>query len=255
MKKKRKQITNLADENRPNAGRLHQLWQNARTAERPAAVASELLLYDRIGPDYWSGGGLTHQFVSDWLAALPSGTNDITIRINSPGGDVFEGVGIYNALLTWQAAQTGRTITVRIDAMAASIASVIAMAGDEIVIAGNAMMMIHRASTMTWGTAGDHRATATLLEQIDGTILATYVARTEQAEADVKAWMDAETFMTAEESVARGFADRSEALKTKTQPEPSPETDGNQSEAMLSAARLRMATQRLARATAHLKAS
>lgn len=247
-------ITNIATENHLPE-RLRNLWNDASKIKKPQASIGELLLYDRIGSDYWNGGGLTHQYVTDWLKALPGDTTSITVRINSPGGDVFEGVGIYNALITWQAAQSGRKIEVRIDAIAASIASVIAMAGDDIVIAGNAMIMIHPASTMTWGTAGDHRATATLLEQIDGTILATYVARTEQAEADVKAWMDAETFMTAEESVARGFADRSESLKTKAQPDPPSEDEGKQSEAMLSAARLRMANQRIARVTAHLKAS
>lgn len=250
---KRNLITNLANASNDMPERLRTLWNEAGKLTKPQASATELLLYDRIGPDYWNGGGLTHQSVTDWLKALPSDAAKITVRINSPGGDVFEGVGIYNALVTWQAAQDGRKIEVRIDAIAASIASVIAMAGDDIVIAGNAMMMIHPASTVTWGTAENHRQSATLLEQIDGTILATYVARTSQKEADIKGWMDAETFMTAEESVARGFADRSEALKNKPAPEPDPAPD-NESEARLSAARLRTAQMRQSRVTAHLEA-
>ncbi|MES2706085.1 MAG: head maturation protease, ClpP-related [Verrucomicrobiota bacterium] len=246
-------ITNIAEMKNGMPERLRTLWNDAARLPRPKAAAGELLLYDRIGHDYWDGGGLTHQYVTDWLKALPADSASITVRINSPGGDVFEGVGIYNALITWQTAQAGRKIEVRIDAIAASIASVIAMAGDDIVIAGNAMMMIHPASTVTWGTAENHRQSATLLDQIDGTILATYAARAEQAEADIKGWMDAETFMTAEESVARGFADRAEALKSKPEPAPAPEPD-NQSGARLAAARLRSAQMRLSGVAAHLRA-
>lgn len=243
MKRKRKNITNLA-ETIPGGlpQKLRSLWENAAKMDRPAAAANELLLYDRIGPDYWSGGGLTHQSVTDWLGALDAPTSDITVRINSPGGDVFEGVGIYNALVTWSNAQEGRKITVKIDSLAASIASVIAMAGDEIEIAGNAMMMIHRASTMTWGNAADHKASATTLEQIDQIIVDTYEARTAQKPEDLKAWLDGETYMTAAEAVERGFADKKTDLKgkpeTKKEPEKAPE---DQSVARLAAARLLVA--------------
>lgn len=237
--KRRPLITNLA-----SAGgmpeRLRVAWNEARVIARPQAAASDLLLYDRIGPDYWDGGGLTHQFVADWLAALPADTKEITVRINSPGGDVFEGIGIYNALVTWSSAQDDRRITVRIDAVAASIASVIACCGDEIRIAGNGMVMIHPASTMTWGTAADHRSTAGVLDTIDATILQTYVARTDGKEAEIKAWMDAETYMTAAEAVARGFADKADDLKGKPAPAPEPDTapDNRASAANLAAARL-----------------
>lgn len=214
MKKKRK-ITNLADLPPPTgAEKLKQLWENAAKRTKPMdAAATDLLLYDQIGPDFWSGGGLTHQFVSDWLAKLDAKTEAITVRINSPGGDVFEGVGIYNALFNWQLAGEGRTINVKIDALAASIASVIAMVGDHIEIGGNAMMMIHRASTVTWGNAGDHMASATVLDQIDQIIVDTYESRTGQATEDIKGWLAAETYMTADEAIDRGFADKKAPLK------------------------------------------
>jgi ATP-dependent protease ClpP protease subunit len=256
MKKKRKKITNLAES---NAGsypqRLKTLWENAVKMDRPKAAANELLLYDRIGVD-WYEGGLTHQFVTDWLAALPAGTSELCIRINSPGGDVFEGIGIYNALVTWQAAVDGRYICVKIDALAASIASVIAMAGDEICIAGNAMLMIHRASTITWGNAADHRSSATVLEQIDQTIVDTYEARTNQKPEDLKAWLDAETYMTATEAVARGFADKKEDLKSKPapipDPAPAPDAPDNQSVSRLAAAQLLMVQSRQKSISAHI---
>jgi len=248
---KKSVITNLAESKSAAFPRLKSLWENAAKMDRPKAASHELLLYDQIGPDFWSGGGLTHQSVSDWLAKLDAGTEAITVRINSPGGDVFEGVGIYNALITWQSAAEGRAITVRIDSLAASIASVIAMAGDEIIIAGNAMMMVHRASTITWGNAGDHIASATVLDQIDQIIVDTYEARTGQATEDIKGWLAGETYMTADEAVERGFADRKEDLKGKPEPKKEPEkSPENQSGARLAAARLHLAQMRQAAVSA-----
>ena len=251
MKVKQKEITNLADSNRSgDPAKLKTVWENAAKIQKPQAMSHELLIYDRIGSDYFTGGGITHQSVTDWLAGLEPSNSSITVRINSPGGDVFEGVGIYNALVAWQAGQDDRKITVKIDALAASIASVIAMAGDEIVIGGNAMMMIHRASTITMGNAADHLSTASTLESIDQIIVDTYEARTGQKPTDLKGWLDAETYMTAAESVERGFADRSETLKGKPEPK-DPEYLEDQSVARLAAARLLVAQMGRPTVTAH----
>jgi ATP-dependent protease ClpP protease subunit len=251
MKQKRNEITNLTDSTRTEGpARLKTVWENAAKIQKPQALSHELLIYDRIGADYFTGGGITHQSVTDWLAGLEPSNSAITVRINSPGGDVFEGVGIYNALVAWQREQDGRKITVRIDALAASIASVIAMAGDEIVIGGNAMMMIHRASTITMGNAADHLSTAATLDSIDKLIVDTYEARTRQTPEDLKGWLDAETYMTAAESVERGFADESETLKGKPEPK-DPETPDNQSVARLAAARLLVAQMGRPTVTAH----
>jgi ATP-dependent protease ClpP protease subunit len=251
MKVKQKEITNLADSTRSgDPAKLKTVWENAAKIQKPQALSHELLIYDRIGSDYWTGGGITHESVTDWLAGLEPSNSAITVRINSPGGDVFEGVGIYNSLVAWQAGQDDRKITVKIDALAASIASVIAMAGDEIVIGGNAMMMIHRASTITMGNAADHLSTASTLESIDQIIVDTYEARTGQKPADLKGWLDAETYMTAAESVERGFADRSETLKGRPEHQ-DPETPDNQSVARLAAARLLVAQMGRPTVTAH----
>ena len=251
MKRKRNRITNLADSTRSgDPAKLKTVWENAAKIQKPQALSHELLIYDRIGSDYFTGGGITHQSVTDWLAGLEPSNSAITVRINSPGGDVFEGVGIYNALVAWQAGQEDRKITVKIDALAASIASVIAMAGDEIVIGGNAMMMIHRASTITMGNAADHLSTASTLESIDQIIVDTYEARTGQKPTDLKGWLDAETYMTAAESVERGFADRSENLKGRPEHH-DPETPDNQSVARLAAARLLVAQMGRPTVTAH----
>ena len=226
---------------------LRKRWADAQHIERPTAEANTLLLYGSIGPDWWSeDGGITHDSVTSWLASAPG--PEVVVRINSPGGDVFEGVGIYNALLTWQAAAPGRKISVKVDAIAASIASVIAMAGDEITVAGNAMVMIHRASTMAWGNAAAMQSTADVLGKIDATILATYVERTGQTIEDLTAWLDAETYMTAAEAVARGFADKAEPLKGRPTADP-------ESAARLATARLLHAKAMQERIAARMTAS
>lgn len=157
-------------------------------------------LYDAIGPD-WIGmiGAETIARVLDEAGDVKT----IDLRINSPGGDVFEGVAIYNQLVAHKA-----TVNVTIDGLAASIASVIAMAGDDIAIAKAGQVMIHPPSGMAWGTSADMRQLADLLDSIQGSITGVYADRTGRDADELKAWIDAETWMTAEQAVERGFADR-----------------------------------------------
>ena len=126
---------------------------------------------------------------------------EITVRINSPGGDVFDGFAIYNLL-----AQHPAKINVKVDGWAASAASVIAMAGDTIEMAANALMMIHNPWTMAIGDSVSMRKSADLLDQIKGSILTTYQAKTSMDEADIAALMDAETWFDAKGAVEAGLA-------------------------------------------------
>jgi ATP-dependent Clp protease protease subunit len=159
-----------------------------------------LFIYDDIAP--W---GIMAKDLVPEIAALTAGT--IHVRINSQGGDVMDGVAIYNALRS-QAAK----VVAHVDALAASIASLIAMAGDEILIAENAMLMIHDPWGITIGNAADHRKTADLLDKTsEATLIRAYMAQTEQPEAEIKQWMADETWFTAEEAVEAGFADAIEA--------------------------------------------
>ena len=160
---------------------------------------AELFLYDAIGADYF-GDGITAKSVADALAEFTPKA-DLDIYINSPGGSVFDGIAIYNQLARW-----GGKKTVHIDGIAASIASVIAMVGDEVKIADNGLMMIHSAWGITVGNAAEMRKYADSLDKIDGTILSTYVAKTKGKEAEINDWMKAETWMNADEAVSRGFA-------------------------------------------------
>jgi ATP-dependent Clp endopeptidase proteolytic subunit ClpP/HK97 family phage major capsid protein len=160
----------------------------------------EIWIYEEIG-EGWYGGLSARQFAKDVEAAGDSITR-ITLHINSPGGDTFDGNAIYNILKQHKA-----KVVVFVDGIAASIASIIAMAGDEIHIAENALMMIHNPWTMSIGYAEDLRKTAELLDTIRGTLIKTYTRRTGQSEKKIGELMDAETWMNSDEAIELGFAD------------------------------------------------
>lgn len=163
------------------------------------ATDAEIYLYDEIGSGWF--GGVSANIFKDELSKLGKIKN-ITLRINSPGGDVFDGIAIYNLLKQNQA-----HITVYVDGLAASIASIIAMAGDTIKIAENAMMMIHNPWTMAVGNANDMRDIADRLEKVGGQLIATYAKRTGMDEQEIADLMEKETWMTAEEAMDWGFVD------------------------------------------------
>lgn len=168
-----------------------------------ADAAAEVFLYDSIASDdedaEWGGGVSPAAFVKA-LRGINSDT--IHLRINSPGGSVFGARAMEQALREHPA-----QIVVHIDGLAASAASVIAMAGDKIIAAKGAMFMIHKAWAIAVGNANDMLDQAALLEKADGTLAQTYVARTGQAEAQIADWMAAETWFTADEAKANGFVD------------------------------------------------
>lgn len=161
-------------------------------------MAYKIYLYDEIGPAYY--GLLDAKWMVDELAK--AGGQDVEIRINSPGGSVFEGQAMYTLLRGY-----GGKVTAQIDSLAASAASFVAMAASKIQIAENAMVMIHNAWGFAMGNAGDMRKTAELLDKIDAGLVAQYAARTKQTEEQIREWMAAETWMDAKEAVERGFAD------------------------------------------------
>jgi ATP-dependent Clp protease protease subunit len=167
---------------------------------KAAGSRGEILLYQDIGESFWSEGTTAEGFAKD-LKALGKVTT-IDCRINSPGGNVFEGMTIYNLLAAHQA-----RIVVHVDGLAASIASVIAMAGDEINIADNAMMMIHNAWGMGIGTAQEIRKTADVLDSISATIAGTYAKRSGTKLDKIAGMMDAETWFNAQEAKDCGLAD------------------------------------------------
>lgn len=162
--------------------------------------AKDILIYGLIGGD-WLGNGVTAKNVAESIDALGD-VEQITVRINSVGGSLFEGEAIYNLLRSNPA-----TINIKIDSIAASAGSLIAMAGDTIEMAENAKMMIHNASIFTLGDRHAHEQQRAVLELQDGLIAKVYAARSGKKPSEVVKLMDAETWYTAKDAVANGFAD------------------------------------------------
>jgi ATP-dependent Clp protease protease subunit len=160
----------------------------------------EIFLYGVIGSSWFEESISAAQFKDD-LKALGDVKN-IDVHINSEGGDVADGVAIYALLNNHKA-----NIVMHVDGLAASSASLIAMAGDEIRIGENAMMMIHNPWTIAMGNAADLRKAAEILDVASGAMLETYVARTGQAKDKIKKWMDEETWFSGKEALENGFAD------------------------------------------------
>ena len=156
---------------------------------------ADLFIYDTIG--VW--GVAANEFVKE-LNDLDVDT--LNLRINSPGGNVFDGVAIFNALKKHDA----KVIT-HIEALAASIASIIALAGDEILIADNAFYMIHNPYTWAAGDAESMRKTANMLDKVTDSLIKTYTDKTGKTSAEIKQLMDDETWFNAEEAKEIGFAD------------------------------------------------
>lgn len=162
-------------------------------------VDGELMLYGPVGfTDFWDESGFTSSQVIEALGAL---SGDIVVRLNSGGGIAMEGSAIHNALKR----HDGRVI-VKIDAIAASAASLIAMAGDEIEMPLGTLMMIHEPSGMTLGPADDHRRTAGVLDTMTSVFAQVYAERTGLSEKEIRQMMKDETWMAPQEALANGFA-------------------------------------------------
>jgi len=159
------------------------------------ADVSEIWLYDEIG--FWGMGA--KEFIVE-LNAIKS--PKIDMHINSPGGDVFDGAAIYNAIKRHPAA-----VVSFVDGIAASIASVIALAGEKVVMAENAIYMMHNPSGFTIGTAEDMRKTADILDKVRDTMIGAYMEKSGKDEDAIKALLDGETWLNAEETKDEGFAD------------------------------------------------
>lgn len=160
----------------------------------------EVYIYDAIGAA-WDGSGITAKSFQESLRDMGA-VNGLDIYVNSPGGSVFEGLAIYNQIQRHPAAEK----IVHIDGIAASIASIISMAGTEIRIAENAMFMIHDPWGMAVGSAGEMRKQAEALDKIRDVLLDTYVAKTGGKRETISQWMSDETWMTAQEAIDRKFA-------------------------------------------------
>ena len=178
---------------RDNAGKPKQ-FKNLVSVNGDEAT---FYLYDMVSADW----GVSALSVIEALAQAKD-AKVLTVHINSPGGDVFEGRAIMAAL----SAFNGKTVA-KIDSLCASAATSIAMACDQVVMAEGAFFMIHNASGMAWGDKQDLRDTADVLEKVEGAIVNDYVQKTGKEAAEIRAMMAAETWFTAKEAVDHGFVD------------------------------------------------
>ncbi len=188
MSRKRNRVMN-----RPKASVKNSWFRMQASADSEA----EIYIYDEIG--YW--GVTAKQFVAN-LKALGDITH-IKLHINSPGGDVFDGIAIFNALKFH-----GAAITVYIDGLAASMASVIAMVGNPVIMPENTMLMIHKPWGFAGGDADDMRDYADLLDKVESVLIPAYAAKTGKSHDEIAAMLEDETWLTGEECLAQGFADQ-----------------------------------------------
>ena len=194
-----------------------------------------LFLNGMISDETWYGDEVTPQLFKDELNA---GNGNITVWINSPGGDVFAAAQIYNMLRDYKG-----SVTVKIDGIAASAASVIAMAGDTVCVSPVAMMMIHNPATMAMGEAKDMQKAIAMLNEVKESILNAYEFKTGLTRARLSHMMDDETWFNAKKAVELGFADKilfdsdeDEKKKKPDEPEEKPEkgSDGSKHTEFLS---------------------
>lgn len=168
--------------------------------------SADILVHEQIGAD-WFGDGLTSKKFAEDLAKL-EGIRTINLRINSPGGSVTDGLGIYNTLR-----QHGARINVVVEGLAASMASVLAMVGDSIRMGEGALMMIHSPWSLAMGNAEDMRKAAAVLDKFEGSLLDIYQKRTGLDRADLKSMLAAETWFNGPEAVDSGFADSADSAE------------------------------------------
>jgi len=198
-------LSKLAQEDPEDAGSIRYVNRMAlkpghvRINAQSGESEAEVLIYGDIGGGWWDEG-ITGESISNQIAELDVDT--IHVRINSGGGLVFEGLAIYQAF-----ARHDAKIIVHIDSIAASIASVIAMAGDEIRISEGANLMIHKPWSGVWGDADAMRKEADILDQLQAGLINIYEARTDAKRADLESWVNAETWFLGQAAVDAGFAD------------------------------------------------
>lgn len=167
-----------------------------------SATKAEIIIYDSIGFDWWTGGGVTAKSFSEELKNIADSVTEIEVRINSPGGDVFDGIAIYNRLKQHKAKKK-----VYIDGLAASIASIIALAGDEIIIGEGALYMVHLPWTFAFGNRMELENTIGRLLDIEEQMIGIYARKSGLGRTEIKALLEAETWMDADEAIEKGFVD------------------------------------------------
>ena len=207
--------------------KMKKFWKWRNQAEAGTAPEERtLFLNGTIAEGSWFDDDVTPQLFKDELNA---GSGDITVWINSPGGDCVAAAQIYNMLSNYKG-----KVTVKIDGIAASAASVIAMAGDTVLVSPVSMLMIHNPATIAWGDHAEMQKAIDMLAEVKESIINAYVLKTGLSRPKLSHLMDAETWMDANKAVELGFADEI-MMRAKAEPQKEPEegegdTDGEEEE-------------------------
>ncbi|WP_276912841.1 head maturation protease, ClpP-related [Aneurinibacillus aneurinilyticus] len=183
---------------------MRKFWNWVRDSDEERT----LYLNGVISEETWWGDEVTPKMFKDDLL---SGTGDITVWINSPGGDVFAAAQIYNMLMEY----TGK-VTVKIDGLAASAASVIAMAGGDVYMSPVSMLMIHNPSTIAIGDSEEMLRAKALLDEVKESIINAYELKTGLSRIKLSHLMDAESWMNANKAIELGFADKIMFMESET---------------------------------------
>ena len=173
-------------------------WKNQAATETTPAERT-LFLNGTIAEESWFDDEVTPQLFKD---ELMSGSGDITVWINSPGGDCVAAAQIYNLLMDYKG-----NVTVKIDGIAASAASVVAMAGTKVLVSPVSMLMIHNPMTVAMGNSEEMQKAIEMLAEVKESIINAYEIKTNMSRAKISHLMDAETWMDANKAVELGFAD------------------------------------------------
>jgi len=165
---------------------------------------STITIYGIIGDSWWEDSVSASDIDK---AITQAGSNDLVIHLNSPGGDAFDGIAIYNRLMNHKSKHNAK-ITIHVDGWACSAASIIAMAADDLIMGVGAMVMIHQASTIVWGTKVDMLKVAEMLEKLEEGIIDAYMTKANVSREEIRQMVDNETWFTAQEAIDIGFADK-----------------------------------------------
>ena len=193
-------------------------WKNKKVKNQKTqeeTTQRTLFLNGTIAEESWFDDDVTPQLFKD---ELNSGSGDITVWINSPGGDCVAAAQIYNMLMDYKG-----NVTVKIDGIAASAASVIAMAGSKVLVSPVSMLMIHNPATIAFGDTAEMEKTIDMLNQVKESIINAYEIKTGMSRAKISHLMDAETWMDAHKAIELGFAD--EMMKRNILPDEEAENE------------------------------
>jgi len=180
---------------------VYDRWGEEAAGVRAVSQGDNVItMFDDIGEDFWTGGGVTAKKVSAQLRAI--GDRPVEVQLNSPGGDMFEGIAIYNVLR-----EHPQDITIKVMGMAASAASLIAMAGDRIEIGVSSFLMIHNCWVLAMGNRHDLAEVSEWLAPFDQAMVDLYALRTGEDAAAIAKMLDAETWLSGSAAVDKGFAD------------------------------------------------